>query len=160
MNPTERIAARDRRNADEVRRATVVSDLRIVPYDTSGLRARVFVVDVDLGRDDDQIVKNVIVQSPTGTGGKSFAANGNPVFIRRNLGGRWVCTGPADRTSRTGQVQVYDESTELAAAATTGAGFTTARRPFNFWLSSSSNVWGSAGFADLRVFDSDGVEVT
>lgn len=157
MNPTEAIARRDRRNADELRRGTVVSDQKLVPYDTAGLRARVHVVDVDPGLSE--VVKDVIVQSQTGTGGRAYATIGKTVFIRRNLGGRWMCIGPADRTSTTGEVQVLDESTELAGPASTGVGFTTKRRPFDYWMSSTSNVWGSAGFADMRTFDAEGNEV-
>lgn len=157
MNPTQSIAARDRRLANETRRGTVKGDATTIPYNTAGLRYRVRVVDVDIGQDE--LIRNVIVQSQTGTGGREYARSGKGVIIRRNLGGRWMCIGPSDRTITTGQLQVLNEITEVTAAAVPNSGFTNTRVDFQYFA--TNNRWnnGTTPFNFVRVEDALGNEV-
>lgn len=162
MNPTQELIRRERRTQEETRRATVISDLVLIPYNTSGLRSRVWVVDVDIG--DEQPIRGVIVMSQTGTGGRAYARLGKAVIIRRNVGGRWVCVGPSDRTSSTGNIQILTESTGAATAPTPGIGLQTRRRTFDFYAGDlpgtpGSGRFGTAGFGNVIVEDAQGNEV-
>lgn len=157
MNPTQLIANRDRRLADETRRATVKSSLKLIPYDTAGLRARVWVIDVDIGQGE--LLRNVIVQSTTGTGGRQYASLGSGVLLRRNLGGRWLCVGPADRTIKTGQIQILNEITDAVTAAVADSGFTSVRQPFEYYATGSRWANGTTPFNFVLITDASGNEV-
>lgn len=137
MNPTEIIAARQRKNAEETRRATSRSDPELKYVNLSGLEGLSWVIRCDGGFTE--ILENVIVQSATGTGGRAYAANGSSVLIRRNAGGRWLCVGPADRTVSTGETQYFDEAAESAGAAVPDVGFTSFRAPFEYFA--DNLVW-------------------
>ena len=154
MNPVDRIARRDRKNANEQRRGTCVSDPILKNYDLSGGNSPVWVIDIDAGFTE--LVRDVIVQSQTGTGGRAYARTGKPISMQRNQGGRWICTGPSDRISTTGDIQFLTESTSSATAATPGVGFISTREPFEFYASAGRWANGSIPFNVITVADAQG----
>jgi len=156
-NVTQQLIDRDIRARQEVRRATVLTEVRLVEYNPGGNtleRNPVWVVDVDIG--GTRPVRNVIVKSPTGRGGREFASFGKAIEIQRNAGGRWIVIGSSDRIRNTTSVQTLSETTNLSAAAS-NEGFTFVRRPYDFYLLNGS--YGSAGYGDTFTADAAGNEV-
>lgn len=154
QSTTQRLISRDIRARQELRRGTVLTDVRVVDFDTSGLTSTVFVVDVDIGAN--RVIQNVVVKSSTGQGAREFAQQGKAVEIQRNAGGRWIVIGPSDRIRGTGQVQLLDESTDTATAST-DEGFGFGRRVFTYYA--DNGAWGVAGFGNSVALDASGNEV-
>jgi len=151
----QKLANRDIRSRQEVRRGTVLTDLHTVAYDPSTLSATVFVVDVDIGAT--RPIRDVIVKSSSGTGGRAYASAGRAVEIQRNQGGRWFVIGAGDRIRNVGEVQDFDEATESFDAAVS-AGFTSARRTYDFY--GTNGTYGQAGYGHAVIVDTNGDEVT
>ncbi len=156
-NITQQLIERDIRARQEIRRGTVLTEIRLLDYNPGGNtleRNPVWVVDVDIGAS--RPVRNVIVKSPTGRGGREFASFGKAVEIQRNAGGRWIVIGTSDRIRNTTTIQTLNETTNLS---TDGAaeGFTFVRRPYDFYL--LNGTYGSAGYGDTFTADADGNEV-
>lgn len=158
MNPEQQLINRQIEAREETRRATVLSEPVLKPFDTAGLRARVYTISVQISGVE-RPIENVIVQSQTGTGGREYARIGKPVLIRRNAGGRWICVGPSDRTTGTGQIQILDESTEVASAPSAGGGFTYQRVPFEYYANNGLWANGTTPFNFVRRLDANGNEV-
>lgn len=155
MSTTQQLIDRDIRARQEFRRGTVLTDAKRTNFDLSGVTSTVFVVDVDIGAS--RPIRDVIVKSATGQGGRAYAQVGKPVDIQRNQGGRWFCTGSSDRTRAIGEVQEFDEATETFGASIDD-GFSFTIRPYDYWTD-SANVYGSVGWGANIVVDADGNEV-
>lgn len=152
---TQQLVDRDIRSRQEFRRGTVLTDAKRVNYDTSGISSTVFVVDVDIGTN--RPVRDVIVKSSSGIGGRAYAAVGKPVDIQRNQGGRWFCVGASDRVRSVGLAVEFDEATETFGAAVND-GFTSRRRPYSYY--EDNLAYGTAGYGSAEIVDGDGNEVT
>ncbi len=166
MSASEVVRERERKDATEERRATVLTEIRLLEMDVAGGNYPVNVVDVNIGGRNSRPVKDVIVKSTTGLGGRAYAARGQSIIIRRNQGGRWVAIGPADRVRLTGTVQFLDEDIDGAAGETTGngVGFTTRRAPYSYYKGDlpgtpGSGRYGNKGYPKSLVLDSEGNEV-
>jgi len=151
---TQRLIARDLKSVRELRRGTVMTDIRALDFDQGGLTSTVFVVDVNIGAGN--ILRDVIVKSATGRGAREFAQPGKAVEVQRNAGGRWICIGASDRIKLTACVQELDESDD-SASAVADEGFTYGRRVFTYYA--DNNAWGAAGFGNAVVLDAQGNEV-
>lgn len=158
MNNQQKLIQQNIAAKEELRRATSLGNPTLTAFDPAGTRARVYTISCTLSGVD-QIIEDVIVQSQTGTGGRAYASTGRPILIKKNAGGRWICIGPSDRTTGTGNVQVFDEATESASAAAAGPGFTTQRVPFEYYA--DNVVWanGVVPFGLTIRLDADGNEV-
>lgn len=152
---TQKLIDRDIRAKQEFRRGTVLTDAKRVNYDPANVTSTVYVVDVDIGAK--RPIRDVIVKSVSGNGGRAYAQVGKPVDIERNQGGRWFCIGPSDRTRAIGQIQEFDESTETFSTGVPN-GFTSIIRPYDYWQQ-PGNVYGSAGWGSYVIVDADGNEV-
>ncbi len=154
LSPTQQVVDRDIRARQEFRRGTVLTPILAKTFDTSGVNSTVFVVDVDIGTS--RPVRDVIVKSTSGKGGRAYAEVGKAVDIQRNQGGRWFCVGASDRTRSIGQVQEFNESTETFGAQV-AEGFTTTIRPYDFFA--INLTYGSTGWGGAIIVDSAGNEV-
>ena len=152
---TQQLIERDIRARQEFRRGTVLTDAKRVNYDLSGVTSTVYVVDVDIGAA--RPIRDVIVKSSSGIGGRAYAQVGKPVDIQRNQGGRWFCVGASDRVRNVGEVQEFDEATETFSVGVSD-GFTSLIRPYDYWQD-SANQYGSRGWGASIVVDADGNEV-
>lgn len=155
ITATQKLIERDIRAKQEFRRGTVLTDAKRVNFDTSGVTSTVYVVDVDIGAK--RPIRDVIVKSVSGNGGRAYAQVGKPVDIERNQGGRWFCIGASDRTRSVGKIQEFDETTETFSASIDD-GFTFAIRPYDYWQQ-PGNVYGSPGWGANITVDADGNEV-
>lgn len=152
---TQQLIDRDIRSRQETRRGTVLTDAKRVNFDPANVDRTVYVVDVDIGTS--RPIRDVIVKSSSGIGGRAYAQVNKPVDIQRNQGGRWFCIGASDRTRAIGEIQEFDEATETFGAGVPD-GFTSTIRPYNYWVD-AANVYGSRGWGANIVVDSDGNEV-
>jgi len=152
---TQKLVSRDIRSQQEFRRGTVLTDAKRVNFDTSGITSTVYVVDVDI--DGDRPIRDVIVKSTSGIGGRAYARVGLPVEIQRNMGGRWFATGASDRVRSVGAVQLLDLVTETFGTSE-NIGFTSRRRPYNYY--STNLAYGVRGYGSAEIVDGDGNEVT
>jgi len=153
-NVTQKLINRDIKARQETRRGTVLTDPRLLNYDTASINRSVFVVDVDIGAT--RPLRNVLVKSPVGAGGRGFAARGKAVEVQRNAGGRWIVVGASDRINSTSAVQLLDESNDTVSTGPP-RGHTSIRRPFNYYSVHLS--WGQRGFGDSIILDAEGNEV-
>jgi len=151
---TQKLIARDIAQRRESRRGTVLTEPKLLNYDTAAIDRTVYVVDVDIG--GNKPVRNVPVQSSSGLGGRAYARQGKGVEIRRNAGGRWLVVGASDRIKNTATVQLLDETTELATSGPS-EGVTFGRRAFDFY--SENLAWGVAGFGNDVILDAQDNEV-
>lgn len=158
MNPEQQLINRTISARDEILRATVLSEPVLTPFDTAGLRARMWLISVNVSGVS-RPIEGVIVQSQTGTGGRQYARVGKPVLIKRNAKGRWLCIGPSDRITGVGNVQFLDESSEVGSAPTPGEGFTFDRVPFEFYAANGLWANGTTPFNLVRRLDAQGNEV-
>ncbi len=152
--PTQRLIDRDIRSRQEVRRGTVLSDPSPLNYDTAAIDRTVFVVDVDIGAT--RPIRNVIVKSSSGLGGRAYAQVGKAIEIQRNQGGRWFAIGAGDRIRNTALIEELDESTDVFGSPISD-GFTFARRTYTYYR--DNNVYGTKGYGNAVVVDSAGNEV-
>lgn len=152
---TQKLIDRDIRAKQELRRATVLTEPRAFNFDPAFLDRTVFVVDVDLPGSP-RPIRDVVVKSSTGSGGRAYAQVGKAVEIQRNAGGRWIVIGAADRITTVGKAQELDEATDsFGASAPTG--FTSLRKPYGFYA--ANGVYGQAGYGNTLIVDGDGNEV-
>lgn len=154
-NPTQQLIDRDIRTRTEVRRGTVLSEPKLLNYDTAAIDRTVYVVDVDIGAT--RPLRDVIVKSASGQGGRAYAQVGKAVEVSRSEGGRWFTIGAADRIRNAGEVQEFDEETETFTAGTPD-GYTARRRPYDYYA--NNGTYGQAGYGDTFLVDSEGNEVT
>lgn len=152
---TQKLVDRDIRSRQETRRGTVLTDAKRVEFNPAKVNETVFVVDVDIG--GNRPVRDVIVKSSSGIGGRAYAAVGKPVDIQRNQGGRWFCVGASDRTRNVGKAQEFDESTETFGPSLND-GFSSLRRPYSYYA--DNLAYGTAGYGSTEIVDGDDNEVT
>lgn len=153
-NSTQKLIDRDIRARQENRRGTVLTEPKLLNYDTASIDRTVFVVDVDIGAS--RPVRDVVVKSTSGLGGRAYAQVGKAVVIQRNEGGRWIAVGPADRIRNVGEVQELDEATGTFSAGTP-VGYTSRRRPYDWY--SDNLAYGVKGYGNYALVDGDGNEV-
>lgn len=153
-NTTQKLIERDIRARQEVRRGTVLTEPKLLNYDTAALERTVYVVDVDIG--GSRPIRDVPVQSASGLGGRAYARQGKGVEIQRNAGGRWMVIGASDRIKNTATVQLLSETTEIATAGTS-EGVTFGRRALDYY--SNNLAWGTIGFGNDVILDAQGNEV-
>jgi hypothetical protein len=153
-NDTQRLIERDISARQETRRGTVLTKPRLLNYDTASINRTVFVVDVDIGAT--RPVRDVVVKSSSGKGGRAYAEVGKAVDIQRNQGGRWVVIGASDRIRATGEVQELNEATDTFSAGVP-IGFTSRIRPYDFYSANLS--YGIKGYGSSEIVDGNGVEI-
>jgi len=154
VNEVQKLIDRDIRARQEIRRGTVLTEPKILNMDASLLERTVFVVDVDIGAS--RPLRDVVVKSSNGEGGRAYAQQGKAVEIARNAGGRWIVIGSADRITAVAVVALLDESADTVTAGAP-KGFTTGRRAFDYY--STNLAWGVKGFGNQVILDADGNEV-
>jgi len=152
---TTQLIDRNIRARQETRRGTVLSEPKLLNYDTAAIDRTVYVVDVDIGAS--RPLRDVVVKSSSGQGGRAYAQVGKAVEVSRSEGGRWFTTGASDRIRNAGRAQELDEATDSFAAAAP-QGFTAVRRPYNYYA--VNGTYGQAGYGDTILVDADGTEVT
>lgn len=145
---TQQLISRDIRARQETRRGTVLTEPRLLNYDTAAIDRTVFVVDVDIGAS--RPVRDVVVKSSSGQGGRAYAQVGKAIEIQRNQGGRWLAIGAADRVRSVGKLQEFDEVTGSFSAAVPD-GYTSRRRPYDFYSTNLS--YGIKGYGSSEIVD-------
>lgn len=153
-NLTQKLISRDIKARQENRRGTVLTEPRLLNYDTASIDRTVYVVDVDIGAS--RPVRDVLVKSSSGQGGRAYAQVGKAVEIQRNEGGRWVVIGSADRIRNVGEIQYLDESTDSFSAGVP-YGYTSRIRPYGFYA--DNLAYGTQGYGNAAIVDGDGNEV-
>ena len=81
MSNTQKLIERDIRARQENRRGVVLTEPKTLNYDTAAIDRTVFVVDVDIGAT--RPVRDVVVKSSSGLGGRAYAQVGKAIEIQR-----------------------------------------------------------------------------
>ncbi len=158
MSMTKKLINREIAAAAQVLRGTVVTNPAQKAFNPGGASSFTYVVDVDIGAT--KLLRDVPVKV-FGSASRTYARIGSPVFLQRDVHGRYQVVAPSDRVTQPAVIQEYDEADESDIAAGS-VGFTVSREPFEYYANvGGDSLWanGSDGFPRIRVLDGDGNEV-